>query len=189
MSAKTTRASVHGAKSFRQALNTMAENPASLALLMQQYGDTRPLPTIYRSMREMASGESPVSSEMMVLLAVLKRSPLTTRRFGQWEVTDYGLEACDGKYSIAADTLHRLRSGTDLYSLPMHMAEKNWVNLPDFLSAFQAALALHQPVLYDLDRMARSRLAAERVRREGEAFEQRLGTRTSYTVKDLLAAM
>lgn len=189
MSAKTTRASVRGAKSFRQALSTMAENPASLALLMQQHGDTRPLPTIYRSLREMASGESPVSSEMMVLLAVLKRSPLTTRRFAQWDVTDYGLEARHGTYSIAADTLHRLRSGTDLYSLPMHMAEKNRVNLPDFLSAFQAALALHQPALYDLDRMARSRLAAEQERRACEAVEQRLAGLTSCTVKDPLAAM
>ena len=74
----------------------------------------------------------------------------------QWRVTDFGIEpivgsqttAMEGKtppYNIAAP---RLLETTDrdriYYDWPVHMAEKTWVDLEEFLEAFANALDAHK---------------------------------------------
>ncbi|MBP0447697.1 hypothetical protein J8J14_23365 [Roseomonas sp. SSH11] len=128
-------------------------------------------------------------------MATFEQRCILGRRFKQWDVTDYGLEALDGTCAIPAGSVSRLRQGTDLYSLPIHMAEKNWVDLPDFLSAFQIALLRHQSAQYDAERMVLTRLAAEQERRECEAFQRRLPRKEAgdifptYTLQEIQAAM
>lgn len=58
----------------------------------------------------------------------------------QWAVTEYGIEALDGSYPIEA---HRLGEDFAEWSWLMQMGEKNWVDLPDFTTAFMVALVLH----------------------------------------------
>jgi hypothetical protein len=58
----------------------------------------------------------------------------------QWAVTEYGVEALNGTYSIAAS---RLTEDMKESGWPSHMAAKEWVNLPDFLTAWLVGLALH----------------------------------------------
>lgn len=59
----------------------------------------------------------------------------------QWSVTRFGLEARDGLYAIPVDALAH-GAGADR-SWPEHMAEKGWVDQPDFVTAWIVALALH----------------------------------------------
>lgn len=69
-------------------------------------------------------------------------------RFGQWVVTDLGIEtAGDGdrywtdKKGLAAETT---RNGYGpMYDWPVHLTEKNWTKHEEIISAFCAALALH----------------------------------------------
>ncbi len=61
----------------------------------------------------------------------------------QWAVTSAGIECRDGTYFIDAKRLGEKRHGTDLPDWPLHMAEKTWVNLADFSTAFLVALVLH----------------------------------------------
>jgi hypothetical protein len=170
-------------------LQKLGESVESLALQMDRNGDSRSLPTVVATLKQMASGQQPVSAEVWAFASALDRHSVVGRHFKQWKVTRDGLEARDGTYFIAADRLHRLRMGTDLYSSPIHMAEKNWVDVPDFLDAYQAAMLRHQPNHYDVDRMARSRLAAEKEWRKCQAFERRLPKKEVYTINELLAAL
>jgi hypothetical protein len=57
----------------------------------------------------------------------------------QWAVTAYGIEYLDGTYVAEAS---RLAEQPD-YPWPMHMAEKTWVDIDDFTTAWMAALLLH----------------------------------------------
>jgi hypothetical protein len=59
----------------------------------------------------------------------------------QWAVTVDGLEARDGTYYIAAS---RLREGEPAYPWTKHMAEKVWVDVPDFQLAFAVACWAHR---------------------------------------------
>ena len=63
----------------------------------------------------------------------------------QWAVTEYGIEARDGTYTIAAERLPETREfrGQRLPFWPLHMAEKSWVDIRDFCTAFLAALACY----------------------------------------------
>ena len=63
----------------------------------------------------------------------------------QWAVTEYGIEARDGTYAIAADRLSETRphQGHELPDWPLHMAEKDWVDIHDFCTAFLTALACY----------------------------------------------
>ena len=63
----------------------------------------------------------------------------------QWAVTEYGIEARDGRYVIDAARLSETRDfrGQRLPSWPLHMAEKSWVDIHDFCTAFLAALACY----------------------------------------------
>lgn len=65
----------------------------------------------------------------------------------QWVVTDWGLETCppEAKYEIKASRLLETttRSGATFYDWPIHLAEKEWVNLAAFAEAFTHALSAH----------------------------------------------
>ncbi len=63
----------------------------------------------------------------------------------QWAVTEYGIEARDGTYTIAAERLSETCEfrGQRLPFWPLHMAEKSWVDVHDFCTAFLAALACY----------------------------------------------
>jgi hypothetical protein len=58
----------------------------------------------------------------------------------QWAVTAYGIEALDGTYTIEA---RRLTDDLASHGWTSHMAEKTWVDIPDFMTAWLVALALH----------------------------------------------
>ncbi len=54
----------------------------------------------------------------------------------QWAVTRFGVEARDGTYVIAS---HRVWEEEDGYGWVDAMAEKEWVDLPDFVEALRLA--------------------------------------------------
>jgi hypothetical protein len=54
----------------------------------------------------------------------------------QWAVTSYGVERRDGTYCVKKD---RLWENDEVHSWVHHMAEKNWVDLPDFAEALRVA--------------------------------------------------
>jgi hypothetical protein len=58
----------------------------------------------------------------------------------QWAVTDYGLEARDGTYSIDR---RRLRQDLPAWSWPQQMGEKDWVDIEDFTTAWLVGLSVH----------------------------------------------
>jgi hypothetical protein len=60
----------------------------------------------------------------------------------QWAVTTSGLECRDGCYLIEK---HRLWEDEPDYDWVLHMADKNWVNLPDFAEALRIARQIHAP--------------------------------------------
>jgi hypothetical protein len=63
----------------------------------------------------------------------------------QWAVTEHGIECQDGSYCITkerlAETLPSPLNNTPDW--PLHMAEKTWVDVADFLTAYLVALSLH----------------------------------------------
>jgi hypothetical protein len=54
----------------------------------------------------------------------------------QWAVTGYGIEYRDGNYPIEDS---RIWEEEDGYGWVRHMAEKEWVDLPDFAEALRIA--------------------------------------------------
>jgi hypothetical protein len=58
----------------------------------------------------------------------------------QWAVTSFGIERLDGSYVIAAA---RLTGPIGVWPWPSHMAEKEWIDMPDFMTAWLVALTLH----------------------------------------------
>ena len=60
----------------------------------------------------------------------------------QWAVTERGIECRDGCYYIAKD---RLLEGwrERVHCWPEHLAEKAWVDIDDFATAWLVALLLH----------------------------------------------
>jgi hypothetical protein len=64
----------------------------------------------------------------------------------QWAVTGYGVECITSEYPIKADRLCEKRGfGPDsrMPDWPMHMADKNWVDINLFVDAFERALSIH----------------------------------------------
>ena len=63
----------------------------------------------------------------------------------QWVVDHDGIEGCPdtGRYFIPIDGVSDERFGGNFYDLPLHMAEKVWVDLPEFLSAWKKALRIN----------------------------------------------
>jgi hypothetical protein len=60
----------------------------------------------------------------------------------QWSVTGYGVEARDGTYPIPKKQLWE-RNGS--HGWEEHMAEKNWVDMRDFLAALSWARKYFTP--------------------------------------------
>ncbi|TGP69186.1 hypothetical protein EN868_11200 [Mesorhizobium sp. M2D.F.Ca.ET.225.01.1.1] len=74
---------------------------------------------------------------------------------GQWVVTGDGMTG-DGWYFIAADRLEERRGsgqGTGHYDWPLHMVDKTWVDVEQFLAAITVALERHCPG-YDREELA-----------------------------------
>lgn len=61
------------AVAFQKALENICETQSGLALRMKRLGDHRPISTILRSIQRIASGETHVSGEMLVILEMLNR--------------------------------------------------------------------------------------------------------------------
>ncbi len=61
----------------------------------------------------------------------------------QWAVTEYGIERRDGTYFLEGGRLAEIRPETQLADFPLHMCEKEWVDFPDFYTAWLVALVLH----------------------------------------------
>jgi hypothetical protein len=58
----------------------------------------------------------------------------------QWAVTAYGIESLDGTYRCDAA---RLLDNINVHAWPVHMAEKEWVNIAEFTTAWMVALVMH----------------------------------------------
>ena len=109
-------------KSFR------AMTPADL--------EGKPIPPRGRRLGKIVWSGEPVQCRGEALHAVLWRGR-------QWAVTIYGLEARDGCYAIAADRVAEVWSPNGEPAWPLHMSEKIWVDVPDFVTAWLVALSLH----------------------------------------------
>lgn len=59
----------------------------------------------------------------------------------QWAVTEFGLEALDGSYAIAASRLH-VDHGDSTWII--QVGRKTWVDKADFATAFMVAIVLHE---------------------------------------------
>lgn len=88
----------------------------------------------------------------------------------QWRVTHQGVECVDRSYFIDKKRLFEMRRDTgDLYDWPIHMAEKPWVDLDEFLAAWQIAVALHARELrktLDINILTKTLRTAREVRRQ-----------------------
>jgi hypothetical protein len=98
----------------------------------------------------------------------------------QWAVTEYGIECLDGSYYCEAKRL-----GEDLpeYSWCEHMAEKDWVDIDDFDTAWLVAIAIHGARI-PADQV---RTALSRSRRLTETPKPTPGTFPLLTIEDLMA--
>ena len=85
-----------------------------------------------------------------VAVIALSREPVHVRgdelseiwwRGRQWAVTAYGIECLDGTYVIERNRLLE----TPEYPWPRHVAEKTWVDVDEFTTAWMIALLLHGP--------------------------------------------
>jgi hypothetical protein len=84
----------------------------------------------------------------------------------QWAVTDYGLEALDGSYPIAAERLHESHSGSTWI---IQVGGKTWVDKADFATAFMVAIVLHDKAQHIDPRLIREDYEA--VSRPSRSFE------------------
>lgn len=64
----------------------------------------------------------------------------------QWAVTSFGVESVDNvRYHFEMRRVAEMRGGTDLLDWPLHMAEKDWVDMALFEEAFRFALKKWAP--------------------------------------------
>jgi len=73
--------------------------------------------------------------------------------FRQWRITDDGLECRDDEYDIKKDRLAEKREYDKLILSDwlLQMAEKDWVDLEDFIAAWCAAVLVHRVKLGKID--------------------------------------
>jgi len=88
---------------------------------------------------------------------------------GNWEVTRNGLHHKQEDYFIEKERL--LYTRDDCYDCPLHLAEKDWVDIEFFLLRFEEALTKHYPDEVDWDRFSRSRDEARKLKIEGELYD------------------
>jgi len=65
----------------------------------------------------------------------------------QWAVTTYGMETLGEPYHyhFEAERLgERMLAEEDILDWPFHLAEKDWLDVDDFMTAFLVALAVHR---------------------------------------------
>lgn len=74
----------------------------------------------------------------LTLAEVIKAYEVSTitERFGQWAVTDYGLECFVTQYPISVWRL-------DEQDWALHMREKRWINIKEFAAAYKFARKYH----------------------------------------------
>ena len=103
----------------------------------------------YLSAEAWAEREFPSRPERGVPTIEMDTTPVRVRgdalhpvwwRGRQWAVTELGVEALDGTYFFEA---RRLVEDIEVHPWPLHMAEKNWVDVDDFTTAWMVALVLH----------------------------------------------
>ncbi len=63
----------------------------------------------------------------------------------QWAVTEFGIEALNGQYYIAKE---RLTENIKAHSWLQYIAEKPWVDIHDFTTAWLVALGLFEADVY-----------------------------------------
>jgi hypothetical protein len=62
----------------------------------------------------------------------------------QWRVTAYGVESIEPAPTYELSAKRFLETNrTEFYDWPVHMAEKNWIDIEAFIEAFTKALSLH----------------------------------------------
>jgi hypothetical protein len=97
----------------------------------------------------------------------------------QWKVTPTGMTTLDGSdYWIEKSRLgdvrkHVTKEGRDISDWMLHMAEKNWVDIDDFIAAWCVAVAVHNVRVDTID-MAKSIRKARREKATAEAHERAL---------------
>lgn len=64
----------------------------------------------------------------------------------QWKITSYGVECHEQDYSIPWKRLLETteRDKTLYYDWPVHLAEKTWVDVPDFCAVYLTAIQDHR---------------------------------------------
>ena len=96
---------------------------------------------------------------------------------GNWEVTAKGLENKYEDYSIEKERLLNLRD--DCYDWPLHLAEKEWVDIEFLLLRFEEALIKHYTDEVDRERLNRSKDEARKIKKDCEEFDAKV--KPSYT--------
>src|SRR4051794_21428864 len=88
----------------------------------------------------------------------------------QWAVTDWGMEAAhpEPPYEFEAErfTETTVREAITYYDWPVHLAEKDWVDIESFIEAFSRALDLNSDKYnskVDPDMLNRSFVEARRI--------------------------
>ncbi|MGH6774586.1 hypothetical protein [Brucella tritici] len=109
----------------------------------------------------------------------------------QWKVKKCGMSASRYGYFIDRDRIEdRRMSQPDLFSWPLQMASKVWVDLDAFCEAFAHALSIYNPD-FDRDRLHRSIEAARLQKAESIRFSQMADkmfpNRSQMTARDLEA--
>ncbi len=110
--------------------NSNDSRPALRVLSLDDFSNIPPRPR--RGVNRIEISSEPVKVRGDALSEVWWRGK-------QWAVTAYGIELLDGTYVAEAS---RLTEGPD-YPWPMHMAEKTWVDIDEFTTAWMVALLLH----------------------------------------------
>ena len=99
-----------------------------------------------------------------------RRRRRVIKRFknGQWAVTAYGLGTVkpEAPYGIDKKRLMEktVRGGETYYDWPVHLAEKNWVDLNAFNEAYREALEHHVPRSVDYEMLEASIDESRRMR-------------------------
>lgn len=92
----------------------------------------------------------------------------------QWKVEEAGMSTLDDAYWFPMDLLDiSLLGRDDLYSWPIHMVDKVWVDFDSFEEAFEKALEIHAPN-YDRKKLATTFAAARAKKEESRLFGERL---------------
>ena len=87
---------------------------------------------------------------------------------GNWEVTTKGLQHNKEDYFIEKESL--LRTRDDCYDWPLHLAEKDWVDIEFLLLRFEEALNKHYPDGMDWERFSRSRDEARKIKIDSQRY-------------------